>query len=237
MLKDAETRVQRMRDAGASQARPGAAAVSTRYRAGMAQAVAPPATLDQARKAALQCRRCALCEAATQTVWGAGNPDANLMIVGEQPGDQEDLTGSPFIGPAGIVLRQAMAQAGINAEAVWLTNAVKHFKFTPRGTQRLHQSPDRSEVENCRWWLGLELAFIRPKITLALGASAAFALTNNDDAISPRRGRIETGLHDRPVLISWHPAHILRLTDPASKASAYADLTQDLRTAIAAAQI
>lgn len=237
MLKDAETRVQRMRDAGASQARPGAAAVSTRYRAGMAQAVAPPATLGQARKAALQCRRCALCEAATQTVWGAGNPDANLMIVGEQPGDQEDLTGSPFIGPAGIVLRQAMAQAGINAETVWLTNAVKHFKFTPRGTQRLHQSPDRSEVENCRWWLGLELAFIRPKITLALGASAAFALTNNDDAISPRRGRIETGLHDRPVLISWHPAHILRLTDPASKASAYADLTQDLRTAIAAAQI
>ena len=130
-----------------------------------------------------------------------------------------------------------MAQAGINAETVWLTNAVKHFKFTPRGTQRLHQSPDRSEVENCRWWLGLELAFIRPKITLALGASAAFALTNNDDAISPRRSRIETGLHDRPVLISWHPAHILRLTDPASKASAYADLTQDLRTAIAAAQI
>lgn len=236
MLKDAETRVQRMRDAGASQARPGAAAVSTRYRAGMAPAVAPPETLDQARNAALQCRRCTLCEAATQTVWGTGNPDAQLMIVGEQPGDQEDLTGRPFIGPAGFVLREAMAQAGIGAETVWLTNAVKHFKFTPRGTQRLHQSPDRSEVEHCRWWLGLELAFIRPKITLALGASAAFALTGNPSALTDRRGTIETGLHDGPVLISWHPSYILRLSDPALQTRARTELSDDLRAALAMAQ-
>ena len=235
MLKDAEARVQRMREAGASQARPGAAAISTRYRAAMPQAAVLPETLDQARDAALQCRRCSLCEAATQTVWGTGAKDASLMIVGEQPGDQEDLTGRPFIGPAGLVLREAMTVAGVDADKVWLTNAVKHFKFTPRGKQRLHQTPDRTEVEHCRWWLGLELAFIRPKVALALGASAAFALTGNASPLAARRGKVEEGLHEGPVLISWHPAYILRLTDPTSQSRARDELTDDLRAALAMA--
>ena len=194
------------------------------------------ALLEEAGEAARHCRRCALCETATQTVWGAGNPDADLMIVGEQPCDQEDLTGSPFIGPAGIVLRQAMAQAAINAETVWLTNAVKHFKFTPRGTQRLHQSPDRSEVENCRWWLGLELAFIRPKVTLALGASAAFALTGRDTPSSRRRVTVEQGLHEGPVVVSWHPANSLRRSDQDQQNRARNDLARDLEAAFALAQ-
>ena len=238
MLKDAEARVQRMREAGASQVRPGAAAISTRYRAAMTPDMndAQPETLDQARNAALHCRRCALCEAATQTIWGAGAADAPLMIVGEQPGDHEDLTGRPFVGPSGQVLRQAMAEAGVDANRVWLTNAVKHFKFTPRGKQRLHQTPDRTEIEQCRWWLGLELAFIRPKVTLALGASAAFAMTGNTSPLAARRGTVEAGLHDGPVLLSWHPAYILRLTDPALQTRARQELTHDLRAALAMAQ-
>jgi DNA polymerase len=239
MLKDAEARVQRMREAGASQARPGAAAISTRYRAAMpqmAESSGLPETLDQAREAAQHCRRCGLCEAATQTVWGMGDVQASLMIVGEQPGDHEDLTGRPFVGPAGQVLHQAMAAAEVDADKVWLTNAVKHFKFTPRGKQRLHVTPDRTEVDQCRWWLGLELAFVRPKVTLALGASAAIALTGKEAPLAARRGRVETGLHDGPVLISWHPAYILRLTDPVLQDRAREELTADLRAARAMAQ-
>ena len=233
MLKDAEARVQRMHAAGATATRPGAATVSTRYRAAMPQAADLPDTLDAARSAALQCRRCALCEAATQTVWGEGDPDAALMIVGEQPGDREDLTGRPFVGPAGQVLHQAMAAAGVRADKVWLTNAVKHFKFAPRGKQRLHVSPDRPEIDHCRWWLGLELGFVQPRITVALGASAAYALTGNQGPLTDRRGKVETGLHNGPVLMSWHPSYILRLTDPQAQDRARQDLTHDLITAFA----
>ena len=240
MLKDAEARVQRMHAAGASQVRTGAAVISTRYRATMPQAAhmgdALPETLDQARTAAMTCQRCALCNGATQTVWGTGATDAALMIVGEQPGDQEDLTGTPFVGPAGQVLRQAMTAAGFGPDQVWLTNAVKHFKFTPQGKQRLHVTPDRTEVDTCRWWLGWELAFLRPKVTLALGAMAALALTGNDARLSARRGTVERGLHEGPVLISWHPAYILRLSDPVAQNRARDDLTQDLRAAFDLAQ-
>lgn len=231
MLKDTEARVDRMRAAGASTARPGAAAISTRYRASLPQPPDLPATLDEAGRAALSCRRCTLCEAATQTVWGEGPPEARLMIVGEQPGDREDLEGRPFIGPAGQLLRQVMAEAGVDPARIWLTNAVKHFKFAPRGQQRLHQTPDRAEIVACRWWLGLELGHVRPRVTLALGASAAFALTGDDRPLTLRRGRIETALMGGPVLISWHPSHILRLQDPAASLRARRDLAADLATA------
>ena len=232
MLKDAEARVQRMRDAGGTAARPGSAIVSTRYRSAMPQASALPDTLDDARIAASQCRRCGLCEAATQTVWGEGGADAALMIVGEQPGDQEDLAGRPFVGPAGKVLHQAMHEAGVDGSKVWLTNAVKHFKFVPRGKRRLHQSPDRQEIEQCRWWLGLELGFVRPRLTVALGASAAFALTGDSAPLSARRGKIQTGLHNGPVLVTWHPSYLLRLTDPDQKSIATQELITDLEGAL-----
>lgn len=231
MLKDAESRVARMREAGASAPRIGAEAVSTRYRAAMPQPVDLPTTLAGARAGAMQCQRCALCEAATQTVWGEGAPDAALMIVGEQPGDREDLEGRPFVGPAGKLLREIMASAQIDPSRVWLTNAVKHFKFTPRGKRRLHQNPDRNEITQCRWWLGLELGFVRPRITLALGASAAFALTGDARPMAARRGTIETGLHGGPVMMSWHPSYILRLTDAAARAQARHDLARDLAQA------
>nr|WP_246495254.1 UdgX family uracil-DNA binding protein [Ameyamaea chiangmaiensis] len=235
MLADAEARVKRMRDAGASTPNPASAAISTRYRATMPRPADVPESLADARAAALQCRRCTLCEAATQTVWGTGDPDAAMMIVGEQPGDREDLVGQPFVGPAGDVLREALREAAVDADRIWMTNAVKHFKFTPRGTQRLHQSPDRGEIQHCRWWLGLELAFVRPRVTLALGASAAFALTDDHTALAPRRGHVETGLHGGPVVLSWHPSYILRLSSPTARDTAQRALVADIRAAVAKA--
>lgn len=234
MLKDAEARVERMREAATTLPRPGAAAVSTRYRAAMPMAPDMPETLEQARAAAVQCRRCRLCEAATQTVWGEGSPSAPLMIVGEQPGDREDLEGRPFVGPAGRLLRDVMGEARIDPSSVWLTNAVKHFKFSPRGKIRLHQNPDRHEIFHCRWWLGQELAFIRPGLVVALGASAAFALTENAAPLGPRRGTIETGLHGGPVLITWHPSAILRQEDRSVAARARSELADDLVSAATA---
>lgn len=231
MLSDAEARVERMQAAGASRPRAGAAVVSTRYRATMPAVVDLPENLDEAHHAAMQCRRCGLCESATQTVFGEGDPNAEIMIVGEQAGDQEDLTGRPFVGPAGTLLREVMEETGLTPQSVWLTNAVKHFKFTPRGKKRLHQNPNRGEIVHCRWWLGLELAFVRPQITMALGVSAAFALTDDNRPISQRRGNIETGLHGGPVLISWHPSYILRTSDRAKKARVRREFATDIATA------
>lgn len=232
MLADAEARVQRMREAGASRPRSGATAVSTRYRATLPVPAELPETLGEARQAAMQCRRCSLCEAATQTVWGEGDPQARIMIVGEQAGDREDLEGRPFVGPAGQLLRAVMSEAGLKPETAWLTNAVKHFKFTPRGKKRLHRNPSQGEIGHCRWWLGLELAFIRPRITLGLGASSAFALTGDNRPVSHRRGKIETGLHGGQVLISWHPSHILRMPDRSQQVRLRGELAADIATAL-----
>lgn len=232
MLADAEARVQRMREAGASKPRPGSAAVSTRYRSTLPAPIDLPANLYEARLAAMQCRRCGLCEAATQAVWGEGDPHARIMIVAEQAGDHEDLAGRPLVGPAGQLLRRLITGAGLTPETVWLTNAVKHFKFTSRGNKRLHRKPNRTEIEHCRWWLGLEMAFISPRITLALGASAAFALTDDGSPVSERRGLIEPGLHGGPVLISWHPSYILRTPDHTEQARLRRELAADIAAAL-----
>jgi len=234
MLADAEERVQRMREAGATEPRRGAAAVSTRYREKLALPDGMPSTLEEAKLAARHCQRCGLCEAATQTVWGEGNPNARIMIVGEQPGDREDLAGRPFVGPAGQLLHGIMGDAGLDPSTVWLTNAVKHFKFTPRGRKRIHQNPNRGEIERCRWWLGLELGMVKPTITMALGASAAFALTGDASPLSRRRGTIETGIHGGPVLISWHPSFILREQDKARQVQIRLELAADIATAMQA---
>lgn len=228
MLADAEGRVQAMRAALPSQP----PARTSRILDRLAPSPLPdmPASLDEAQQAAAACRRCDLCEAATQTVWGEGDPDAPLMIVGEQPGDQEDLQGRAFIGPAGQLLREVMAEAGIGP--VWLTNAVKHFKFHPRGKMRLHQNPNRGEIEHCRWWLDLERRFIAPQLTVALGGSAAYALTGNAAALGARRGRIERARDGGDVLVSWHPSYVLRLSGAAAM-RARGELRDDLMRAAA----
>ena len=228
MLADAEGRVAAMRAAMPSQPPAHVARILDR----LAPAPLPdlPETLDQAAAAARSCTRCGLCEAATQTVWGEGDPAAPLMIVGEQPGDHEDLQGRPFVGPAGKLLREVMAEADVGQ--AWLTNAVKHFKFTPRGKMRLHQNPDRGEIKHCRWWLDLERRFVAPRLTVALGASAAYALTGSTGALRDRRGRIETALDGGEVLVTWHPSFILRLSG-AEAAQARDELRDDLRQAAA----
>ncbi|MFT8778304.1 MAG: UdgX family uracil-DNA binding protein [Gluconacetobacter liquefaciens] len=229
MLADAEARVTRMHEAATLAPRRGSAAVSTRYRGAMKQPSDLPETLEDARDAALHCRRCALCEHATQTVWGRGPSDASLMVVGEQPGDREDLEGRPFVGPSARLLSELMAEVGIDPARTYFTNAVKHFKFAARGTERIQQTPDSDEINQCRWWLGLELAFVRPRLVLVLGASAVFAMTGDANPLPSRRGRVKIGLHGGPVLISRYPALMPMRQGPMADALARRELTADLR--------
>ncbi|CAM3226538.1 UdgX family uracil-DNA binding protein [Paracoccus nototheniae] len=228
MLADAPRRVQAMRDAGATDAPAFAPKITARLR--QQPDDRPPDSLAQAQTQAARCTRCDLCHAATQTVWGKGTTDAPLMIVGEAPGDHEDLQGRPFVGPAGQLLHRTMAQANVNPDRAWLTNAVKHFRFTPRGKRRMHQTPDRPHIEQCRWWLDLERRFTAPRLTVALGATAAFALTGNRKPLTPRRGTIEPAFDQGPVLITWHPSLILRLPPDRAEA-ALAELRADLTRA------
>lgn len=238
MLAGAEARVRAMREAAPAVVPARAARILARQDSASELPLAEPAmpaTMDDARQSARACRRCALCEPATQTVWGEGDQGARLMIVGEQPGDHEDLAGRPFVGPAGRLLRDLMDEAGGEAGMgpVWLTNAVKHFKFTPRGKQRLHQNPTRGEISHCRWWLGVERQLIAPRLTLALGASAAFALTGDAAPLGARRGGIETAFDGGQVLLSWHPSAILRAREPQAGAQMRQDLLDDLGRASA----
>ncbi|WP_176249619.1 MULTISPECIES: UdgX family uracil-DNA binding protein [unclassified Sulfitobacter] len=178
------------------------------------------------------CTRCPLHCTATQAVVGEGPMDADLMIVGEQPGDQEDLSGRPFVGPAGQMFDQIAAQAGLDRTQAYVTNAVKHFKFTPRGKRRIHQQPNRSEIDHCRWWLDAEIAQVQPKLILGMGATAAEGLTGRRDAILARRGTVEATPNGTPVLLTLHPSYLLRLPDPAAKADATAQFRDDLETAL-----
>ncbi len=214
MLADAPRRVRAMAKAGATEAPAFASKVTARVR--IAPSTEPPTTMAEAKAQAAGCTRCTLCAAATQTVWGEGPVDAPLMVVGEAPGDMEDLRGRPFIGPAGQLFHAAMAEAGLDSTKAWLTNAVKHFKFVPRGKRRLHQSPHSGEIQHCRFWLAFERRFVSPRLTVAMGASAAYALTLDRTALSARRGSIEAATDGGPVLITWHPSHLLRLSGPDS---------------------
>lgn len=228
MLADAPRRVQAMAEAGASAAPGFAAKVTARVRP--APDLSAPRDLDHARQQASRCARCDLCHAATQTVWGTGDPRAALMIVGEAPGDHEDLQGRPFVGPAGQLLRGVLDQVGIDPAQAWLTNAVKHFKFTPRGKRRVHQTPNAGEVKQCRWWIDLERSFVQPRLTVAMGATAAFALTGDSRPLTPRRGQVETARDGGPVLLTWHPSLLLRL-EGARAEDARAEFAADLAEA------
>ncbi len=191
----------------------------------------PPRTLSLSdlAEAELGCRRCPLYETATQVVPGEGPRDARLMFVGEQPGNDEDLRGHPFVGPAGRVLDRAIAEAGLDRTRIFVTNAVKHFKFERRGKRRLHKRPNAYEIERCRWWLDQERALIEPQLIVALGATAARSLLGRTVTISRVRGHIQTRDDGSRVLVTIHPSYLLRIEGDDQKAQAYRDFVQDLR--------
>src|SRR5215468_5016012 len=167
-----------------------------------------------------------LVEGSTQAVLGEGPIGAVLAFVGEQPGDQEDLQGRPFVGPAGQLLDRALAEAGIDRKATYVTNAVKHFKFERRGKKRIHQKPTAGEVTHYRWWLKKELDLVHPKVIVALGATAVLALAGK--ALPIGRSRGETTFDGRPGFITVHPSYLLRIPDEAGKLQGYRDFVADL---------
>lgn len=187
-----------------------------------------PASLQAAQQAAAMCRACSLWENATQTVFGSGPADAKVILIGEQPGDQEDLQGQPFVGPAGQVLRQALTEAGLDAEKVYLTNAVKHFKWEPRGRRRLHKTPGVREVNACRPWLDTEIAILRPQVIACLGATAAKAVIDKNFKITVDRGRFINHPAARFVFATVHPSYLLRLPDEAAREKQYQLFIEDL---------
>jgi uracil-DNA glycosylase len=191
--------------------------------------VPPHADLDALRAAAADCRACDLWEHATQTVFGEGEARAWLMLVGEQPGDKEDLTGSPFVGPSGALLDRALDDAGIDRRRVYVTNVVKHFKWKPRGKRRIHQKPNAEEQRACRPWLNAELANVRPKAVVCLGATAAQALINRDFRVTREHGELLPSELGPPIAATVHPSSVLRAPDQAARDLAYRGLVDDLR--------
>jgi uracil-DNA glycosylase family protein len=177
------------------------------------------------------CRRCDLWRDATQGVAGEGRADARLMVVGEQPGDQEDRAGRPFIGPAGELLDRALAQAGADRASLYVTNAVKHFKHELRGKRRLHKTPNAGEVTACRWWLDGERRLVRPRVILALGATAARAVIGKPTPVMKTRGQAIQLDDQSQAMVSLHPSYLLRMPDAAAKAEGFAMLVEDLRAA------
>jgi DNA polymerase len=197
----------------------------------MAQPPSPPNNLVELREAAAGCRACDLWKNATQTVFGEGARSARLMMVGEQPGDHEDIEGKPFVGPAGHLLDRALEKAGIDRRRVYLTNAVKHFRWTRRGKRRLHEKPNAQQIRACRPWLESEIAVVRPDIVVLLGATAAQSVMGPSFRVSRQRGEVMTSPLGVPVLATVHPSSILRATDDASRDVAMASFVADLKVA------
>ena len=187
------------------------------------------------RDEAAACTRCHLYKQATQTVFGEGPVDAQMMFVGEQPGDQEDLAGTPFVGPAGQVFNRAVAAAEIDRARVYVTNAVKHFKFEQRGKRRIHAKPDTGEIQACRWWIEQEQMLVRPKVTVALGATAGRSLFGRTVTIGRERGQALRLPDGGEAWITVHPSYLLRLPDPVQKEDEFARFVEDLKKAKAAA--
>jgi len=181
------------------------------------------------RAEARGCTRCHLHKLGTQAVFGEGPVDARIMFVGEQPGDQEDLAGRPFVGPAGVMLDQALAEAGVDRAQTYVTNAVKHFKFERRGKRRIHQKPDGAEIEACRWWIEQERILIRPPITVALGATAARSLLGRVVTISGTRGKPHQLYDGGECWVTVHPSFLLRIPEPERKRDEYTRFVEDLK--------
>jgi probable DNA metabolism protein len=185
--------------------------------------------LRRSAQEASACRRCPLYEPATQVVFGEGPPDAPVMFVGEQPGDQEDVIGRPFVGPAGQMMDRAMEEAGIDRRMIYVTNAVKHFKFTPRGKRRIHQTPEVPEIQACRFWLDVERTHVRPRLLVAMGGSAARSLLGRAVTIGRERGRPIQMPDGQAVFVTVHPSFLLRVPDAAAKAREYDAFVRDLK--------
>jgi uracil-DNA glycosylase len=190
-------------------------------------------SLAQLRKAEAACTRCPLYRDATQAVPGEGPADARLLVVGEQPGNREDLEGRPFVGPAGRMFDDALQEAGIDRTGVFVTNAVKHFKHEPRGKRRLHKKPNAHEIERCRWWLDIERALIKPDVVLALGATAARSLTGRPIAIGKARGHPIELADGSLLVVTIHPSYLLRIRDAGDRHAEYVRFVGDLRRAAA----
>jgi len=190
--------------------------------------------LQNLSEAAESCRGCDLFERATQTVFGEGPDSAVMVLIGEQPGDQEDQNGRPFVGPAGRLLDRALAEAGIPRDQVYVTNAVKHFKWVSRGKRRLHDKPRRSEILACRPWLEAEISTIRPQIVVCLGATAAQSLLGTSFKITHERGKVLKTEWAPLLLATIHPSALLRITDENERRQGFADFVADLKKAAAA---
>jgi DNA polymerase len=197
----------------------------------MEQHVIPIRTLKALREAEAACTRCPLYKYATQVVPGEGPAKARLMLVGEQPGDKEDIEGRPFVGPAGRLLDRAIEEAGIARREVFVTNAVKHFKFEPRGKRRIHKKPNAYEIDRCKWWNDIERRLIKPKLTAALGATAARSLFGRPVTISKVRGAILTLPDGGRALVTIHPSALLRMPDEEQKKIEFQHFVRDLRAA------
>ena len=195
----------------------------------MAVLHASPSTLGELQKAEAGCTRCPLYRHATQVVPGQGPAKARIMFVGEQPGNDEDLQGLPFVGPAGRVLDRAIGDAGLDRRKIYVTNAVKHFKFEPRGKRRLHKRPNAHEIERCHWWLDRERAIVKPDLVVALGATAARSLLGRPVTIAKARGEVLFAADGTRIIVTIHPSYLLRIRDDADEAAAYRQFVEDLR--------
>jgi DNA polymerase len=197
----------------------------------------PPDTTSWSavREAAKDCQACHLYKRVTQTVFGEGPKDAPMMLVGEQPGDYEDVVGKPFVGPAGKIMDRALKEAGIDRSRVYVTNAVKHFKWEPRGKRRIHQKPNSREIAACRPWLEAELRLVKPKLLVCLGATAAQAIFGPSFRVTRERGQVLSSKFAPSVLATVHPSSLLRQPDEESRQREYKRFVSDLRAALKAA--
>lgn len=190
----------------------------------------PSGTLASLKEEARHCSRCDLHCRATQTVFGDGPENAKVMFVGEQPGDQEDLAGKPFVGPAGQLFNDVLKQARIDRHSLYVTNAVKHFKYEPRGKRRIHQKPNMGEIQQCRWWLARELELIKPKLVVAMGATAFFALTDDKQKLGDVRSRPLQMQGGKTLFVTVHPSYLLRIPDAQRKAAELVRFRQDIES-------
>src|SRR6184192_4689166 len=197
----------------------------------MAQPPPTARSVEQLREAAASCQACDLWVEATQTVFGEGSEHSRMMLVGEQPGDQEDLQGKPFVGPAGRLLERALDEAGIDRSRVYVTNAVKHFRWTRRGKRRLHEKPNAGQIRACRPWLEAEIEVVRPGMLVLLGATDRKSVMGPAFRVSRQRGEVLSSPFGVPVVATVHPSSILRATDDESREAAMSSFIADLKVA------